>query len=258
MRYATGFKSGGINLSRNAGATVGGDPTPDPANGIFDSETVESVELGLKTTFADGRGIFNMAIFSQTLEDFQANSFDGLAFTIRNAAEVDGQGIEIDYLWSLTDNLQLSGGLVWQDIEYASFPGASATQAQIDAGQNFQDLTGKTPNFVSDFLLTGTVRWTQPISNNLNFVASTDYRYRTEYFTGQDLDPQTLQDDLLWINAAIGIEHADGNWSVQAWVKNATDEEVLNIAFDSVFQAGSYHAFIEDPRTAGVNATFRF
>ncbi len=258
LRYATGFKSGGINLSRNAGASVPGDPTPNPANGIFDSETVESIELGLKTAFADGRGIFNMAVFSQTLEDFQANSFDGLNFTVRNAAEVDGQGIEIDYLWSLTDTLQISGGLVWQDIEYASFPGASATQAQIDAGQNFQDLTGKRPNFVSDFLLTGTVIWTKPINGNLNFTASTDYRYRTEYHTGQDLDPLSLQDDLLWINAAIGIEQADGNWSVQAWVKNATDEEVLNIAFDSPFQAGSFHAFIEDPRTAGVTATFRF
>jgi len=258
LRYATGFKSGGINLSRNAGASVPGDPTPNPANGIFQSETVDSVELGLKTTFADGRGILNLAIFSQTLEDFQANSFDGLSFTVRNAAEVDGNGIEADYLWSLTDNLQISGGLVWQDIEYASFPGASATQPQIDAGMSVQDLTGKTPNFVSDFLLTGTVNWTQPINNNLNFIASTDYRYRTEYFTGQDLDPQTLQDDVFWINAAIGIEQADGKWSVQAWVKNATDEEVLNIAFDSPFQAGSYHSFIEDPRTAGVNAIFRF
>jgi outer membrane receptor protein involved in Fe transport len=258
LRYATGFKSGGINLSRNAGASVPGDPTPNPANGIFQSETVDSVELGLKTLLADGRGILNVAIFSQTLEDFQANSFDGLSFTVRNAAEVDGQGIEIDYVWSATDYLQFSGGLVWQDIEYASFPGASATQPQIDAGMSVQDLTGKTPNFVSDFLATGTIAWTQPINSNLNFIASTDYRYRSEYSTGQDLDPQALQDDLFWVNAAIGIEQADGKWSVQAWVKNATDEEVLNIAFDSPFQAGSYHAFIEDPRMAGVNAVFRF
>ncbi|MDH3305452.1 MAG: TonB-dependent receptor [Gammaproteobacteria bacterium] len=258
LRYATGFKSGGINLSRNAGASVPGDPTPNPANGIFQSETVDSLELGVKTSLADGRGILNVAIFSQTLEDFQANSFDGLAFTVRNAAEVDGQGIEIDYVWSATDNLQFSGGLVWQDIEYASFPGASATQAQSDAGSNVQDLSGKTPNFVSDFLATGTITWTQPITGNINFVASTDYRYRSEYFTGQDLDPQTLQSDLFWVNAAIGIEQADGNWAVQAWVKNATDEEVYNIVFDSPFQAGSFHAFIEDPRMAGVNAIFRF
>lgn len=258
LRYATGFKSGGINLSRNAGATVPGNPTPDVVNPIFQSETVDSVELGIKTRVADGRGTINVAVFDQTLEDFQANSFNGLSFTVRNAAEVDGQGIEIDYSWLATDTLTFSGGVVWQNIEYASFPGASATQGQIDAGQNAQDLSGRTPNFVSDFLLTGTVSWMQPISGNLNFVASTDYRYRTEYHTGQDLDPRTLQDDLLWVNASIGLEQADGNWGVQLWVKNLTDEDVLNIAFDTPFQAGSYAAFIEDPRTAGITGTFRF
>ncbi|MBT8102494.1 MAG: TonB-dependent receptor [Gammaproteobacteria bacterium] len=258
LRYATGFKSGGLNLSRNAGASVPGNPTPNPANGIFQSETVDSVELGLKTRLADGRGILNVAIFSQTLEDFQANSFDGLAFTVRNAAEVEGLGLEVDYVWSLTDNLQLSGGVVLQDIEYASFPGASATQAQVDAGMNVQDLSGKKPNFVSDFLATGTISWTKPINSNMNFIASADYRYRSKYSTGQDLDPQALQDDLFWVNAALGVEQADGKWAVQAWVKNATDEEVFNIVFDSPFQAGSFHAFIEDPRTAGVNAIFRF
>ena len=67
-----------------------------------------------------------------------------------------------------------------------------------------------------------------------------------------------MQSDLFRVNAAIGIEQANGNWAVQAWVKNATDEEELNIAFDSPFQAGSFHAFIEDPRMVGVNATFRF
>ncbi|NNF17512.1 MAG: TonB-dependent receptor [Gammaproteobacteria bacterium] len=257
-RYATGFKSGGINLSRNAGASVPGNPTPNPNNGIFQSETVDSLEFGLKTRLAGGRGTLNVALFSQTLEDFQANSFDGLSFTVRNAAEVKGEGLEVDYNWLLTDNLRASGGIVWQNIKYVSFPGASATQAQTDAGMPVQDLTGRTPNFVSDFLVTGTLAWTRPINAKMNFVASTDYRYRSEYFTGQDLDPQTLQGNLFWVNGAVGVEDSEGKWLVQAWVKNLTDEEVLNIAFDSPFQAGSFHAFIEDPRTAGLSATFRF
>ena len=85
-----------------------------------------------------------------------------------------------------------------------------------------------------------------------------DYRYRSDYHTGQDLDARTLQDDMIWVNASIGLEEAEGKWSLIAWVKNATDEEVLNIAFDSPFQAGSYHAFIEDPRLYGVTGTLRF
>ena len=260
FRYGTGFKSGGINLSRNAGAQVPGDPTPDTQNPIFQSETVDSIELGLKTLVADGRAMINIAVFDQTLDDFQANSFDGLNFTVRNAAELEGTGVEIDYSWRATDSLTFSGGVVWQDLEYASYPTGSPTQAQIDADIDppNQDLTGTKPNFVSDFALTGTIAWNQPVTDNLNFVFTTDYRYRTDYTTGQDLDPRTLQDDLLWVNASIGVEQADGNWSIQAWVKNATDEEVFNIVFDTPFQGASFNAFIDDPRTVGITGTIRF
>lgn len=258
VRYATGFKSGGINLSRNAAAQAPGDSTPDTTNPLFNSETVESIEIGLKTLIADGRAMINIAVFDQTLDDFQANSFDGVNFTIRNAAQVDGTGVEIDYSWRATESLTFTGGIVWQDIEYASFPGASATAAQVAMGQSVQDLTGRKPNFASDFLLTGTIAWIQPMTSNLNFVFTTDYRYRTDYHTGQDLDPRSLQDDMLWVNASVGIEQADRNWGVHAWVKNATDEEVFNIVFDSVFQADSFNAFIDDPRTAGITGTIRF
>ena len=255
FRYATGFKSGGINVSRNATGQVPGNLTANPNNAVFDSETVDSIELGIKARLAGGRANIYAALFSQTLDDFQANSFDGLNFTIRNAAEVQSNGLEVDFDVLISETLQFKGGAVWQDIEYDSFPGASAP---VSSPSPVQDLSGRPPNFVSDFTFTGSLIYTQPLSSTLNLTASADMRYRTEYFTGQDLDPLTLQGDIFWLNASIGLEHPEGNWALQAWVKNATDEEVFNIVFDSSFQAGSYHAFIEDPRTAGITATFRF
>ncbi len=258
MRYATGFKSGGINLSRNAGASRPGNPTANPDNAKFDSETVDSFELGLKARLAGGRANVNLAAFSQTLEDFQANSFDGLSFTVRNAAEVESSGLEIDYDWLVTENLRFSGGATFQDMSYSSFPGASPTAAQSAVGITSQDLTGRTPNFVSKVIYTGTLAYSRPITESLLFTASTDVRYRSEYHTGQDLDDRTLQDNVWWVNASIGIEPEDGDWGVVLWVKNATDEKVYNIVFDSPFQAGSYHAFVEQPQTSGITATFRF
>ncbi len=258
FRYATGFKSGGINLSRNAAAQVPGDLTANPGNATFDSETVDSIEIGIKARIADGRANINAALFSQTLDDFQANSFDGLNFTIRNAAEVESTGLEVDFDWLVNEFIQFTGGMVWQDISYDSFPGASATAAQNAMGLATQDLSGETPNFASDFLFTGSLVFNRPLTDSMSLTASTDFRYRTDYFTGQDLDPFTEQDDVLWVNLALGLEHPDGIWAVTAWVKNATDEEVFSIAFDSGFQAGSFHAFVDDPRTAGITASFRF
>ncbi len=259
LRYATGFKSGGINLSRNAAGQAPGNPTPNVDSSIFDSETVESLELGVKTRIAGGRATINAALFSQTLDDFQANSFDGLSFTVRNAAEVEAQGLEIDYDWLVTDSLQIKGGAILQDITYESFPGASATAAQNDAGIFVQDLSGRTPNFVSKVTLTTSLIFNHPLTETINLVASADGRYRSEFFTGQDLDPRSFQDSGLFVlNASLGIENADGNWAIQAWVKNATDEEIFNVVFDSPFQAGSFHAFVDAPQTSGITATYRF
>lgn len=259
LRYATGFKSGGINLSRNAGATVPGNPVANVGSTTFDSETVDSVEFGLKARLGDGRATINTALFSQTLEDFQANSFDGLSFTVRNAAEVKAQGLEIDYDWLISESFQIKGGAILQDITYESFPGASATNAQASAGMPVQDLSGRTPNFVSDLTLTTSLIFNRPLTETINLVASADARYRSEFFTGQDLDPRSEQQSgLLVINASLGIENADGDWAVQAWVKNATDEEIYNVIFDSPFQAGSFHAFIDAPQTSGITATYRF
>ena len=42
----------------------------------FEAETVESVELGLKSTFADGRARANIAAFSYSYENLQFQATD--------------------------------------------------------------------------------------------------------------------------------------------------------------------------------------
>jgi len=57
------------------------------------------------------------------------------------------------------------------------------------------------------------------------------------------------------LDGSISLFRNEGPWALDLWVKNATDKEVINIAFDSPLQRGSFAAFLEPPRTYG--ATLR-
>src|SRR5699024_10018032 len=92
----------------------------------YDPETTDSVELGLKSEWMDGRLRLNGAIFYQVYDDFQVSqSLPAQSTTlISNAAKVKSQGIDFDFFAVLTDNLSLDGGVAWVEAEYDKFEGA--------------------------------------------------------------------------------------------------------------------------------------
>ncbi len=265
-RWAQGYKAGGLNLNGTIGQQPG-NPTPSYANNEFDSETSESWEVGAKSFLFDNTLQLNATLFYQTTENFQTNSFDGAGFTLRNAGEIDGTGLELDYTWMPNDNWTISGGLVLQDIEYGDFTNASSTIAQQEfAGLRAralgivpdQDLTGETPNFVSDVTWSGAIAYTTPISAGLAANAAVSWRYRSEFTTGQDNDPMTLQESFTTVNATFGVADIEGGWELEVWGKNLTDETVLNIGFDTPLQTGSFSAFVEPPRMYGGTVRYNF
>src|SRR5699024_9413039 len=79
---ARGYKGGGFNLDR---VQVGVTPQDDTH---FPGEFVDSFEVGMKSTWADGNLLFNAAVFHQEYEDFQLNSFLGTAFVVRSIPKV--------------------------------------------------------------------------------------------------------------------------------------------------------------------------
>lgn len=265
-RFAQGYKAGGLNLNGGIGQQPG-NPVPTYNNNRFESETSDSFEVGIKSFLLDDTLQLNATVFYQTTENFQTNSFNGATFTLRNAGEIEGTGVEIDYNWQPNEYWSISGGLVLQDIEYAEFPTGSSTIAQQEfAGLRAralaivpdQDLTGQTPNFVSDVTWASSVAYYRPITSGLAFNGAVSWRYRSEFSTGQDNDPLTEQDAFTTVNATIGIGDIDDQWRLELWGKNLTDEAVINIGFDTPLQTGSMSAFIEPPRMYGATLRYSF
>ncbi|GAA6138203.1 TonB-dependent receptor [Arenicella sp. 4NH20-0111] len=116
--WTRGFRSGGYNLRNTAIDTVNFGPGP------FDEETVENLELGYKTTFANG-GRLTAAVFYNQIDDMQreinlADPISGVVQVIRNTADATITGIEVDVLMPLSDNLLLNASMGYIDPEYDS------------------------------------------------------------------------------------------------------------------------------------------
>ena len=109
--YATGWKAGAVNLSS--------DSRPPDATGFGRSarpEDVELFEIGIKSNF--DRGYINVALFDQTIENFQSNLFIGTGFVLANAEKQSVRGFEVDTMFRPVDPLQLNFSITYLDPEF--------------------------------------------------------------------------------------------------------------------------------------------
>ena len=128
MLYATfarGYKGPAYNVFFNMGVSN----TP-----VIDAETVDSYEMGLKSSLLDGRMLLNFAAFNAKYDGFQANNFlflnGALITTLTNAGKVSSQGAELDFQFKPNDYFMLGGGLAYTDAKVDRFftpPGSTPT-----------------------------------------------------------------------------------------------------------------------------------
>ena len=251
MTYASaarGYKAGGFNLDRVqsnnglSGGTAGIIPVNDTS---FPGEFVDSYELGAKTTWMGGNLLLNAALFHQTYENFQLNSFLGTSFVVRSIPEVVSKGIDSEILFQ-SGGLMLQGGVTWADTEYGD---------DILPDADLVLLPGNTVSFAPELSLTASVGYEWDFASDLVARFNIGAKYSSDYNTGSDLDPEKEQDAYTVANARIGIGRRDRRWMLELWSQNLTDEEYMQVAFDAPLQTGSWNAFLAAPRTYGV--TFR-
>lgn len=257
--YATGFKATSWNLSRDSRPTqaefdalvAAGEPLPNNltiGTRLAGPEEATVYELGLKGQW--DTVTVNMAIFDQSLDDFQSNAFTGAAFTLTNAGETTVQGFEIDTTWYPTDNLVFTFAGTFLDPEYDSFPLSA-----------FGDLSGEEVAGVAETSISVSGTWNWTYGDYEGFVRA-DYQYESDV---QILDDPVATAALAQVgsdsrkvnlfNASIGVTR--GRYDVTLWGRNLTDNEFLVSAFPSVAQPGSYSGYPNLPRTYGLTLRAR-
>ena len=152
----------------------------------------------------------------------------------------------------------LSGGITIQDIEYEDFVTAPTTLAQDEAGDTVQDLDGEPVIYTSDISYSGTITYTNNLTDSLFYTIGTSYSYRTEYQTDESNDPLVEQDDSTVVNVFISLTPEDERWAIDLWGKNVTDEELYMVGFNTTFQSGSYSAYVNAPPAYGITGRYNF
>lgn len=214
--YSQGTRSGGYNM-RNTSFNPADTPGP------FDQETVDSIELGYKSSFG-GRGILNAAVFYNQIDDMQREinlpGPIGVIQLVRNTAEATIMGLEVDATWGLTDNLVAIASIGVLDASYDKMLVDLNGDGVIDGADKDLDL----PRAAD---LTYTVGLNHDLElGSWGYLGSRiSYSYRDESaYTDNNLGFINEQNR---VDAGLDFYSNDGHWVFSVYGRNLLDE-VLN------------------------------
>jgi iron complex outermembrane receptor protein len=259
MLYASasqGFKSGGFNQLRTAAGV----------SGEFGEETSRNYEAGWKGTWLNRRLQMNGTVFFVDYDDFQSQTFDGQAITVRNAGGMESKGVEFDLVYVPNALATMGMAIGYNDATYTDFDTAECTAAMnfAETGGSalvpitcVQDLEGEPIDNAPEWTVSNFVQLQDSFgSSDMSWVARLEYNYIDDLYMAQDLDEALHRDALNMVNARLSVSGKDDQWQVTLWGRNLLDEEYHAIAFD-VPVMGGFAGINAPPLTYGVTLNYR-
>ena len=246
VSFTHGFKSGGLNLDSTA--AIGS------ASPVFNAETNDAWELGLKTQLFDNRIRANFAVWDYALEDFQVLEFTGVQFMTFNVPEAVSQGAEVELMALISEQLTANFGYTYAQSEYPN----DCAGGDPNAATSVSNLCGHPLTNSPENTLTLGLGYDGFVGNFAYFLAG-NYRWvderRTSTQPGLDWD---YSDENFRLNLRAGLGSQNENWMIEVWGNNVTDERVRNLTFNVPLRSGARASFLEAPRTYGVTLRTRF
>ncbi len=273
---ASGFKASSINLSRDSRPTAGDLALINAAGlGVANliarsrsagPEKSTVYELGLKANF--GIATANVAVFKQIIRGFQSNVFSGTGFFLTNADKQSVFGVEFEGTVKPARGLTLGLAVTYLDPKYDVFTNSS-----------FGDASGATPADVPPWSLTLSADYEHHLGNDDRIIFHSDFHYESETQVVEGLpglltrlpngtiNPASIPVALAAavpftrevedLSASLTYAMHNG-FELSVWGRNLLDDRYLNLIFDSPAQTGSISGYINQPRTYGVSARFRW
>jgi iron complex outermembrane receptor protein len=243
LSYSRGFRSGGFNQTGVGTAGIVG------VTDLFDEETADTYEAGVKARFRDGRVMTGASVYHTKAEGSYFFVFDPNTSTqnLGNLDEVQYQGLELEIQGQVGERLELYARGGWTDSEIK------------ESGRDPADIGNQAP-LVSEYTVNLGAHLRMPLgAGSYEFFLRPDFQIIGD--TWWYPDNFTKRDPVEILNLRAGIE--SGNWSIVAWSKNLTDEE-YNAEWSPgpmFFPNPGYtnnFVFKAPPRTWGVDFTYRF
>ena len=242
--YSEGFRVGGINRANRRA-----DWTRTLWGQTWEPDKLNNFELGYRSRWADNTVQLNLTYFYMDWEDFQHEVVDPSGGTcvdindatipgddqscsadlslpwisiVGNVGDAHATGLIAEVDWVPADGWQIGANVQWLEREIDSV--TSDERANLHPGQelpNSPDLQGAA---------WGTYTW--PV----NFIPGAEMFARAQYsYTGESLsklvvepltsgNPQFVNPSYSLVDFRFGLVSGDGDWQVDLFVNNVTDE----------------------------------
>jgi outer membrane receptor protein involved in Fe transport len=233
--YHRGYKAGGVNLFREGVIT----------ETVYQPETADSLEAGLKIDYLGGRARTNIAIFDTDFEDLQINFFTGLEFRTVNTGKASTRGIEIENQLQVNDRLRLDINATHLDAKFRDLDDPFLAYL-ID-----RDMP-EAPSWAAAV----TATYERPLSAKRNLFLRGFASYVGSHYVEADVPAEQKASSYTITQLDVGIK--SDSWEALLWCQNCGDTSYRTVFFNSVFQPGSYSTYLNEPRRYGVTIRARF
>ncbi|WNO11466.1 TonB-dependent receptor [Teredinibacter sp. KSP-S5-2] len=203
----------------------------------FDEETVNTYELGSRSSFADDTVFLSTNLFYNDYDGYQALSSTRF---IVNMEEVVTYGAEVELSASLINNLELTAALGLLNTEIK------------DAGEEYPDVNGNELNSAPTLTANlGTKYWFTE-----GFHIGVSANYVDEYYGDFSNTEERIAGDytLVRVNSGYQFDH----WKISAFVNNALDEEGIVTKEPAGRRYPTGYVSVVTPRNIGVSVTYSF
>lgn len=214
----------------------------------YSEETIGAIELGWKTTLANGQVRFNGAAFYYNYSDPQVRvqriSNAGLPFNqLINLNSADIYGLEADVLWAPIDGLDLALSYTFLDTQL--------NESDPDPALALFD--GNELPLAANHSFTVLGRYEQPLTDRLSASVQVDGKYNGEYELNAENLGWLAQDSYFLLNVRLSVFETDGGWELSVWTRNLLDE-TFSVGSYSLF--GAFPVYYNTPRTYGVTLRY--
>ena len=243
-----------INELQNIGA-IGPNESLKDIPTTIDSDTLMNYEVGFKSNFNDGRTRINVAAYKIDWRDARSQVFLGCGWILEgNFFDIESKGVELNADTSLTDDLDVSLNIGWNNAEIAS------VKAGAEALGSVGDPTPMAPEWN---ISVGFDYYIENVFKDFSGFIRGDASYTSEQYSnlGSGTEATTLGSisrievpSSTVVNLFTGISL--NNWELSLFIRNLTDERIIT-GVDVDRRSPVVYSRAR-PRNIGVSLKFEF
>ena len=231
--FARGFKGAGFNTTLS--------PTERSGGLIFEPESINSYEIGLKMKVSNRMKI-NTAAFATVYKDKQEFVVAGQSTQVVNAESAEGVGVESEWTAIWSDHFRTDMAVGGQSLKYFDFPFVDLVGQPVNLSGNS---LYKSPNFTFRF----TPQLTGDFGSTMKYLVRLDYNFTSKSYNDVYNTESLARDPLHMVNARLGVSSKDEKYSIAIWGRNLLDQTYIQHVWPLRFWS---RVALNPPRTFGI------